>query len=471
MNNQVFGKIFLTILVAGLLFFGVANAGAAAVDKWLFPTTKFDEHTYIGGTEVSNMEIASAMMQLSGTTENWQQSSELLVTYQDATASYPLDNAEILLEETTEQAQSGVQNNFIYDLQDKATERFFAENFTGVEFSESEVQKLTMKLEQALQAGLEKTHVVISDDSLVVNRENVSETISSELSTSEEVVAIVEAINGLQISPGETFSFLEVIDEIKPIGVTDAQLTEIASTIYSVVLKTNFKIEKRTIGTQIPKNIAVGQEATINRALGIDLVFSNPNASSFILNTAISGSSLTASLYGFPFVYEYAVITGGNETVNPRLIKQYSAFVTSGKKVEEEGSKGIRVEVTRSIMDDEEELKVESISTDFYPPIDRVELYPLTAPPAEESLKELEDGETPTDSTSGSNGVSAESGSEQKSEDGKQSTDSKNDKTETKEGEPNSSPDKETGNSTSSSDKGSGSGKPVYDKGGNLVNP
>lgn len=467
MNNQVFGKVFLTIFLSGLLFFGVSNAGAAAVDKWLFPTQQFGDHTYIGTTDVSNMEVAGAMAQFSGTLENWRQSSELLVTYQDATANYPLDNAEILLEETTQQAQSGMQNSFLYNLQEKTTESFLNENFPRVEFSAVEVQKLTVKLEEALQADLEKTRVTISDDSLDVEHETVSKVIFPQISTNESMAAVVAAINGVQIAPGEKFSFLTLINELKPIGVSDSELTEIASAIYSVVLKTNFKIEERSIGNQIPEKIAVGEEATINRSLGIDLVFSNPNASSFTLNTAITGDSLTASLKGFPFVYDYAVSTSSKETVNPRLIKQYSAFVTSGKAVEEEGSEGVRVEIVRSILADGDELKVETISTDFYPPSNRVELYPLTAPPAEIVPEtgldgSSEEGQIPGDSTDGNSGADSESRKEQVAEDGKAETDS---------GKTDSSTDKETNSATPNSDKNSETDKPVYDKGGNLVNP
>ncbi|AQU79052.1 hypothetical protein AJGP001_07160 [Planococcus faecalis] len=467
MNNQVFGKTFLTIFLSGLLFFGVSNAGATVIDKWLFPKEQFGDDTYIGTTNVSNMEVAGAMAQFSGTLENWHQSSELLVRYQDATANYPLDDAEILLEETAQQAQSGMQNSFLYNLPEKTTERFLTENFPRVAFSEAEVQKINVKLEEALEAGLEKTTVTISDDSLDVEQETVSKVAFPQVSINENTVAVVAAINGMQIAPGEKISFLTFINELKPIGLSDSELTEIASAIYAVVLKTNFKIEERSIGNRIPEKIAIGEEATINRSLGIDLVFSNPNASSFTLNTAFTDDSLTVSLEGFPFVYDYTVSTSSKEAVNPRLIKQYSAFVTTGKAIEEEGSEGVRVEIVRSIMDNGDELKVEAISTDFYPPINRIELYPLTAPPAEVVPEtgldgSLEEEQVPGESADEKSEADSESGKEQAAE---------NIKTEADSGKADSSTDKETNNSTPNSDKNSETDKPIYDKGGNLVNP
>lgn len=485
MNNQIFGATFAAILVSGLLFFGVANAGAAVVDKWLFPTEEFGNNTYIGTTNVSNMEVASAMAQFSETTETWRQSSELLVTYQDAMASYPLDDAEILLDETAQQAQSGVQNSFVYALQENTTKRFLNENFSGVEFSSAEVEKLTIKLEEALQSGLEQTHVIISDDSLTVDRETVSEVVFPRASFSEGASALVDAIDEVQIAPGERFSLLNFMNEGNFIGVTDNELTEIASAIYSAVLQTNFKIEERSIGTKVPNEVPVGQEAAINRTLGIDLVFSNPNASSFTLNTAFEGDSLTASFIGFPFVYEYVVLKG-EEAVKPRLVKQYSAFVASGSAVDEAGSEGVRVEMIRSVLSEGEELELETISTDFYPPTNRVEVHPLIAPPVEEvpvtdpdevtegaeEEQTSENDEAATDSMSGNTEADPGTTEDQNSAGGSISADSPDGSTNGGSGAENNVTDQETDSSSApNSNKDSGSEQPVYDKGGNLVNP
>ena len=116
MNNKAFGITFAAVLASALLFFGVANAGAMAVDTWIFPTEEFGDNTYIGTTDVSNLEHEQAKQLFTGQVDSWRQTAELLVTYQDATANYPLNNAEILLDDTVRQAQTGTQNTFVFQL-------------------------------------------------------------------------------------------------------------------------------------------------------------------------------------------------------------------------------------------------------------------------------------------------------------------------------------------------------------------
>lgn len=493
MDNKLFGTTFLAILLSAFLFFGVANAGALAVDKWFFPVEKFGDNTYIGATDVSNMEVPEAKKLFAGRVESWKQSAELLVTYQDATAAYPLDNAEILLDETVRNAQSGSQNRFVFQLSDATTQTFLSEHFPSAVFSNEQIQSVTTKLEEGLQNGQAQTRVVISDDQLGIEKDTVSSVALKHSLQSPGALEVLEALNGYKIGANSQFSLINFLNEMEMQQVTDAELTEIASAIYGVVLQTNFTIDERSIGTKAPANIPLGQEAAINRKLNVDLVFSNPNNSSFILNIGTSGSTLNASLFGLPLVYTYSVQTSGQETVKPRLVKQYSAFVSNGSSVKEEGEDGVRLSVSRAIYSQGEELELEPISTDFYPPVHRIEVYPLTSTESAAGNGETgdsvnEDG-TPangeTDSTTGStdNSNAGNTNIENSPSDGNQngnndaSTDGNN-------GDNNGSANNNAGSGnnsgsgnkpgTGNSSTGTGTDKnpgPTYDKGGNLVNP
>ncbi|MGK7377896.1 VanW family protein [Planococcus sp. 1R117A] len=378
MNNKVFGLTFAAIFASALLFFGVANAGALAVDTWIFPTEEFSDNTYIGTTDVSNMEHEQAKQLFVGQADAWRTAAELQVTYQDATASYPLDNTEILLDETIGQAQSGTQNTFVFQLSPETTKTFLKQQFPVAAFSDSDVENITSKLETALAAGQTQTRVTISDDTLEVARDVVSEAVITHTLTGGDAMAVVNALNGIEFAPGSQFSFLDFISGMELTNVTDSELTQIASSIYAAVLQTNFSIEERSIGTAAPTAVPLGREAAINRPLGIDFVFTNTNNSTFLLNLSMESDKLTAMISGYPFLYEYETMTSGEEKVEPRLVKQYSAFVTSGVAVEEEGRDGIGINVLRSIRANGEELKLDPVSTDFYPPVHRIEIYPLT---------------------------------------------------------------------------------------------
>lgn len=378
MDNKVFGLTFLAVLSSALLFFGVANAGSLAVDKWLFPTEEFGDNTYIGTTNVSNMEVASAKTLFTGQVASWKESAELLVTYQDATANYPLDNAEMLLDETVQNAESGSQNNFVFDLISSTTKSFLNSQFPAADFSDADIENITIKLERALASGQNQTRVNISDDSLSLNREVVSESTVEHNFENPGAAKVVEAMNEIQIAPNSQFSFLEFVENLNPTEVTDAELTEIASIIYSAVLKTNLLVDERSIGAVKPVSIPLGQEAAINRPLGIDFVFTNPNDSSFTLNLSKESNLLYASISSYPFVYDYTIGITEETDIEPRLIKQYSAFVASGNVVEEKGLSGKRLKVIRTVLENGEAVEVETVSADFYPPVHRVEVYPLT---------------------------------------------------------------------------------------------
>lgn len=378
MNNKVFGMTFAAVLASALLFFGVANAGTMAVDTWIFPTEEFGDNTYIATTDVSNMEHEQAKQLFVGQVDSWRQTAELLVTYQDATASYPLNNAEILLDETVGQAQSGTQNNFVFQLSPETTATFLEQQFPTAGFTEVDIENITTKLETALAAGQTKTTVAISDDTLEVAKEVVSEAKITHSLKGGDAMAVVNALNGIDIAPGSPFSFLDFISGLELANVTDSELSQIASSIYAAVLQTNFSVDERSIGTVAPTAVPLGKEAAINRPLGIDFVFTNPNSNTFTLNLSMDGDMLTAMLTGYPFIYDYEIIANGEEKVEPRLIKQYSAFVTSGKAVEEEGRDGVRINVVRSTRSDGKELELDPVSTDFYPPVHRIEIYPLT---------------------------------------------------------------------------------------------
>lgn len=383
MDNKTFGLTFLAILTSALVFFGVANAGSYAVDKLIFPTEEFGDNTYIGTTNVSNMEVAGAVSLFSGKFDAWKESAALIVRYQDAQADYPLDNVKILLEETVEGAASGTQNNFVFELSKATTRTFLDQHFSPAVFSDSDVVSINEKLEAALASGQAETRIDITDDSLTVGKGIISESTFQHTLENKGADTLISALNGMQLAPQEQFSLLTFIEEQNVTEITDVELTNIASVLYSAALKTNLAIDERSTGAVQPKFIPLGQEAAINRKLGIDLSFTNTNNSSFTINIFKEGSSLTASFSGMPLVYEYVLQTGGEEKVKPRLIKQFSTFVNSGKSVKEEGSEGVRINISRAVLADGQEMRVDAVSTDFYPPVHRIEVHPLAKPVAE----------------------------------------------------------------------------------------
>ncbi|MBT2582429.1 VanW family protein [Planococcus sp. ISL-109] len=382
MDNKQFGKVFGGVFGAAILVFGTANAGAYAVDEWIFPSAKYGEYTYIGTTDVSNMAVADAKSMFVTQAATFRESAELHVTYLDETAQYPLKDVEISLDETMERAQSGSQNHFIFDLSESQTRSFLKKQFNGIPFTEADIANIHLQLEDALEGGQAVSRADISSDALEMRPDVVAQTSFSHSLETADALQVLESLDGTVLAPNETFSFLTTLEELTLLEATDAELTEIASAIYGAMLRTNFLVEQRSIGESVPENVPAGEEAAINRSLGVDFAFSNPNASSFTLNTYVQNGELMASIHGLPFVHIYDISIASDVEIEPRLIKQFSAFVSSGNEVREEGRDGKRIEVVRAILEDGKEVEVEPVSSDFYPPVHRVEVYPLTQPEA-----------------------------------------------------------------------------------------
>lgn len=382
MDNKQFGKVFGGVFGAALLVFGTANAGAYAVDEWVFPSAKYGEYTYIGTTDVSNMAVADAKSLFLTQAATFRETAELHVTYLDETAQYPLKDVEISLDETLERAQSGSQNQFIFDLSESQTRSFLKKQFKDIPFTEADIANIHLQLESALEGGQTVSRTDISSDALEMRPDVVAQASFSHSLETADTTQVLEVLDDTILAPDETFSFLASLEELTLLEVTDAELTEIASAIYGAMLRTNFLVEQRSIGESVPENVPAGEEAAINRSLGVDFAFSNPNASSFTLNTYMQDGELVASIHGLPFVHEYNISTADGIDIEPRLIKQFSAFVSNGSEVREEGREGKRIEVVRTMLEDGKEVEVERVSSDFYPPVHRIEVHPLKQPEA-----------------------------------------------------------------------------------------
>ncbi|RAZ68580.1 VanW family protein [Planococcus maitriensis] len=471
MDNKQFGKVFGGVFGAALVVFGTANAGAYAVDEWVFPSAEYGDYTYIGTTDVSNMEVADAKTLFLSQASAVRESSELHVTYLDATAKYPLKDVEISLDETLARAQSGAQNDFVFDLSETTTRSFLKKQFNDVPFTEADIANIHQQLETALEGGQSVTRVDISSDSLEMRPDLVAQSSFSHSINSIGAAEVIEALDGKVIGPNEQFAFLPMLKELTLLEATDAELTEIASAIYGAVLRTNFLIEQRSIGEQLPENVPAGEEAAINRSLGVDFSFSNPNASSFALNVYLENGELTASIHGQPFVHTYYISAASDKEVEPRLIKQYSAFVSSGKQVREEGRDGKRIEVVRSVLEGDKEVRVEPVSSDFYPPVHRIEVYPLAKPEAPATDADGQPVPQPGDEgfiDENNNGI--HDPAEQNAEDGTAVVDEEGTITVPGETDQDSESDTDDENDNEEKENGPSAGdEPVYDKAGERV--
>lgn len=196
---------------------------------------------------------------------------------------------------------------------------------------------------------------------------------------------IIPSLQELNLVPNKPVSLLSLLGE-QTSAVSEAGLNFLASTIYSVVLQTDYEIIERHAQQVLPSYMQKGIEANVNVALHKDLQFINRSTLTGKLKTTLEGNQLKIEIFAPTKDKEITVRVTKDKIVKPRIIYRYSDDLKVGQeRVEQEGQEGFRVEVYRSIVEHgttDEQL----ISKDYYAPENRIvtrstkEPAPVTAP-------------------------------------------------------------------------------------------
>lgn len=464
MNNKLFGTTFATLLGSTVLFFGVTQAGTYVINEVVFPAKEFGDQTYIGPYDVSNLAENEAAVTVQTGVKGWYDEAQVQIKLQDAVFPFPLEVVRFDANSTLTKAQNGAKNELKFDVTEESVGTFLNQQFSPVVFSDEEIIAVTQTIREQLASGrkgqtIDITSALLASSTVETAVTNVT---FNNIEPSVGIRNLMSALNGYVIDQKSTFSMLEFIESTDVGVLTEQDLTTVASILYASVLQTNFGVDERSIGPVVPTSIPLGFEASINRELGVDFVFTNPNATSFTINLNGVGSGLNAVFTGFPFVYQYETEIGERQEFKPKLIKQYSSFVEENTiRVKTKGENGVQVAVFKNIRLGSDLIETKEISKDFYPPVHKVEIHPLTSPPPAEGT--------------GDDTVTDDSGT---------STDSSGTTTDGSTDQPTGSGSGSTGNGTTTggytgSGSTSGSGNddeeedtdPQYDKGGNIIPP
>ncbi|WP_075620475.1 VanW family protein [Paenisporosarcina indica] len=466
MNNKLLGSTLAALLGSTVLFFGVSQAGSYLIDDVIFPTKGFGDQTYIGPYDVSNLPEKEAAVTVSSGVQGWYSEAQVQIKLQDAVVPFPLEAVEFNTTSTLTSAQDGTKNGLEFDITQEAVDTFLHQQFSPIVFSEEEVATVTDTIRQQLAAG-RKDQVIDISSALLSSSSSVETVVTNitfdNVEQTPGIQNIMSVLDGYEIQPKSTFSFLEFLDTVDVGLVTESDLTAVASILYASVLNTNFGVVERSIGPIVPKSVPLGFEASINRELGVDFVFSNPNTTSFTININDAGTGINTSLTGYPFVYSYETEIKDKEEFSPKTIKQYSAFVGQNTiRVITPGQQGVQVAVVRNTISNATILETKDISKDFYPPVHKVEVHPLTVTATPDSTGTGADTGSGTGTTDGTGttpgGTTAEPST------GTGTNDGPTDGTTGDGGSTGTGSDTGTGGNTTEEEE-----EPQYDKGGNLI--
>ncbi|MFC5603951.1 VanW family protein [Sporosarcina koreensis] len=404
-------KSYIILIVFAFLL-SSAFAKNTFAGEGLFNNKRFSDHTYIGPFNISNSKTKQAKSKLASDFSELQSMLEVNLIYQDIQFSLPPESIKFDIDMTLANANSGEDNPIFTTVSRGGLKTVLNQELPRIQFPKEAIDSIADGIEKELQTGIMPKNVHITDyiGKNVIPDEAVA---SSEYSIDGISSALTKAIHTLDnsvVQPFESFSMMELLTSPEIGPLSDEEMTLLSSILYSAVLQTNFQIDERNISTVVSPNFQPGFEAAMNQSLGLDFQFTNPNKTEFTIRAAWSAGAIHLSIEGLPFYYIYEPSMTNIESFKPRTIRQYSSFVHDGQVVvSQEGEEGMEAIVKRKMSVDGQIVETEDISEDFYAPIHRIEIYPLSSGNSSEphitdsDESDLsQNGETATESGNGS---------------------------------------------------------------------
>ncbi|MDF2606476.1 MAG: hypothetical protein K0S34_666 [Bacillales bacterium] len=373
-NNQSI-ILFLVLFFSTFFIYGFSHIGSIAYDFYNEGNQGFQEDTTVANINLSGKDLTNAHIIISEKIESWKQQSTVKISFKEK--EYTLDNEKIYfdIDQTLKMLSEGEDISLIANIS-------FEEaiiNLTGQE-----------KLEKLLDINKFKTDITKSVGNLVIgeyyfyledyllptaNQELQLNQYSIRLSMEDEKSTTFKK-STFTIPKNAQFSLNEEIEK-KGIVFSNVNIPNIiATSIYKVILPTNFVIVERNISNSIPDYAELGYEAEVNKDSGLDLKFYNPNAAEYKLDVQIISGELYVTLKGPSLLFTYKITSEGQQIFEPKKVIQYDPLIKNTSKIiEREGKNGGLIKIYREIYNNEgQRLSRELISEDFYPPIHTIEV-------------------------------------------------------------------------------------------------
>ena len=397
MRNQQTLKLFLALILSTGYILSFSHFGASAFNKLVNDQDIMEPGTTLGGLNISGKTKPEIKKMLEEEIVAWKQGTTINLTYKEIENPAKDVDIQFQVEETLANVKSGQKNlvSVIID-QDTLLEAVYD---TSISLSSEAVntEQLANDISASatmLTAGSYRFHLENYLDGVTAQDDVIAKAVIKTGKYSSEIKEIISLIQPVEIKGRTQFSLLNKLKDLQEDKTySTGALSRIATGIYETILPTNFAIIERSVSTKLPSYANLGMEAKVNVKKNTDLVFSNINENSYFLEFTQSGKNLNVVLKGKTFLNKYNVKKSAEKRYQPKTIIQFDAQLTLGERnVTEEGKEGISIKITREISDEKGNLiKSEEISEDFYAPIHRIEVHPLSVPVVDSTDEESDD--------------------------------------------------------------------------------
>lgn len=391
-------KTFFILFLCTFFLHVFSQVGVFAYEKMWKVRDVYPSGTEIANVHVSGLEEEAAYRKVQAAVQQWKSGEPVRFSHYNQEILLSKQAFSFDIQDTFSKITSGKQIPLSVKVDTDLLYQEMGSGLTIEQWREMDKKRLQEELE-ALASVLQENNEPIVLSSYMENEEEKNETAIYEAKHSipvdvqMDVKSWVEQQNTLSITSKEGFSFLETLKKAENLSISNDGATFIASTIYEVILHTNFDIVERSISPTKPTNIPLGYESKIIQD-EMDFRFYNLNPISYRLVFKIEKDALIVSMVGKPFPHQYNVQLKDEQRYKPRTVIQYSGQLLADETVTRaEGLEGYSVHVYREAVD-EEGKAVESmlIGEDFYAPVHRIEVHPYVSPPQPEVAEEEPEG-------------------------------------------------------------------------------
>ncbi len=407
MRKQHISKVFIILLFSTAYMLGFSHYGSLAINNIMDTEHDFEANTTVGSVNVSNKTIAEANDLITKETEKWMKDSLIEFTYKETKTVFNTDFFLFNREKTLQQAHSGQQNGMKVELRKNAIEDFIPILSSKLAIEHIDKDKLSADL-LASAAMLDQGPLVFQMEKYLEGSSEQMETISKASVSVEdrerEIRLLLTAVPEIEIPSKTQVSLIETIKAANITKKDKVSSSIFASAVYEAIMPTNFAILERNISRELPDYAKLGYEARMDLDKQVDLIFSNPNDTTYTLHFSLEGSKLVVTLKGHSFLYTYNLVKEDETKFKPKTIKQYSALLKENdSKVSVEGTDGLLIKIVRKTIDEKgKEVLSEVLSDDFYGPIHRVIVTGLKEPEVELPPEESDNAEDSESAPEGS---------------------------------------------------------------------
>ncbi|MFD2133937.1 G5 domain-containing protein [Pseudogracilibacillus auburnensis] len=203
----------------------------------------------------------------------------------------------------------------------------------------------------------------------------------------------IDEINEYMIASEDHFSFVQAVVLPEHLTNSSAELSFLATALYTLFLQTNFDIVERHAGLTVPSYTEPGLDVAIDTKGNKDLLVMNPNKVSFKIEAEKRGDKLHVAIRSSPSDITYTYDLENVREIKQRTLYRYSKKLKAGEQETiQPGRKGLKADVYRSTYEQNVFIHSEFISQDVYLPEPKVVLVSTTEDVPDDALVEnLED--------------------------------------------------------------------------------